>query len=1167
MKSKNFIQALVRTTGFFVLLICLLAIKVFPQSHFLINDAGIELQVAENTFQRLVLKYTVASLEFRPVKTVEGIFAEISINGTGFSEIPGNPRLPVKKELIEIPFGADPEIRILSQHYQEFGLSDLNINSLLVPTQLPVPKCEHEQPCFLLNREVYHLDEYYPESIVSVEILGIMRGTGIGRLCINPVRYNPLQSKIRIYDDLVIEITFKNADIIKTKKAKALTASPFFQSLSHGLLNYRPYSGKDSIAACPVKYVVVADTLFRDILKPFIEWKSRKGFRVIEAYTDDPAVGKTKESIKDYLESLYNTATPEDPPPVFVVFAGDVELIPTYYGTDLNHATDLYYCEYTGDFFPELYYGRLSASTPDQLKSQLDKILQYEQFNLPDPDFLEEVVMVAGMDGSHGYDWCNGQINYGTVNYFNQNHGLVSHTYLYPGSGNQAEGIKQDINNGVAFVNYTAHCSYDGWGNPAFISSEIGVLQNSGKYALFIGNCCSSAAFDQAECFGEALLRADNKGALGYIGATNSTYWDEDYYWAVGVGDISENPPSYLETSLGTYDRIFHDHGEPYDDWFTTTGQMVFAGNLAVTEGSLNSALYYWEVYCLLGDPSLMIYLSQPQEISASYTPIIPLGSNTFSVYTIPYGYVSVFSDGVLHGSCFADHSGFAEVDILPFMSADTVDLVITGQNHKPFFDEVVADNPQSSYVVLKDFSVSDILGNNNGEADYGEEIGLNIELMNIGNTSTLEITGILSTDDTLVNISQHNFQFGSISSGDSVFLKSIFSVKIDGLIEDQHKVLFNLEIQNQNDLDNIWNYSFNIIINAPVLKINGFVVDDENGNGNGRLEAGETAIIRINIANDGHCDAPYTLSTLATSNELLSIHNSIFYLDTLKTGVEKESMFSLTVAPEAITGTVIDLDYSLISGLYYQTREFFPMIGIIQEDFETGNFSRYDWEMNSATPWLVSGSGVFNGLYSAVSGTVQHMESSSIAISFNVTVDDSISFYRKVSSEAGFDKLEFFIDDIRKAEWSGELHWAKVVFAVPQGVHKFKWEYNKDYSSSSGQDRCWIDDIVFPPVSAVVSVEENPVNQMQRHEELTIIPNPCKEKALVRFFLGKASVVSLSIYNSFGQRLSTLVDVKSLNPGKHEFSIKNCNFQPGMYYCVLYTDESKLVTKFIVIE
>ncbi len=60
--------------------------------------------------------------------------------------------------------------------------------------------------------------------------------------------------------------------------------------------------------------------MFQDQLQPFIEWKTQKGFTVIEAYTDDPAVGSTTTSIKAFLQDLYDNATTEDPAPSFVLF-------------------------------------------------------------------------------------------------------------------------------------------------------------------------------------------------------------------------------------------------------------------------------------------------------------------------------------------------------------------------------------------------------------------------------------------------------------------------------------------------------------------------------------------------------------------------------------------------------------------------------------------------------------------------------------------------------------------------------------------------------------------------------------------------------------------------------------------------------------------------------
>ena len=49
-----------------------------------------------------------------------------------------------------------------------------------------------------------------------------------------------------------------------------------------------------------------------------------------------------------------------------------------------------------------MYYGRFSCSNPSNLQAMIDKTLMYDQFTMPDPSYLGEVVMIAGMESGHG---------------------------------------------------------------------------------------------------------------------------------------------------------------------------------------------------------------------------------------------------------------------------------------------------------------------------------------------------------------------------------------------------------------------------------------------------------------------------------------------------------------------------------------------------------------------------------------------------------------------------------------------------------------------------------------------------------------------------------------------------------------------------------------------
>ena len=86
--------------------------------------------------------------------------------------------------------------------------------------------------------------------------------------------------------------------------------------------------------------------------------------------------------------------------------------------------------------------------------------------------------------------------------------------------------------------------------------------------------------------------------------------------------------------------------------------------------------------------------------------------------------------------------------------------------------------------------------------------------------------------------------------------------------------------------------------------------------------------------------------------------------------------------------------------------------------------------------------------------------------ITIDVLANDSIKFFRKVSSESGYDFLKFYIDGYMKAQWSGELGWEQVAFPVTQGTHTFRWIYVKDSYVSSGSDCGWVDLIDFPAMA-----------------------------------------------------------------------------------------------------
>ena len=134
-------------------------------------------------------------------------------------------------------------------------------------------------------------------------------------------------------------------------------------------------------------------------------------------------------------------------------------------------------------------------------------------------------------------------------------------------------------------------------------------------------------------------------------------------------------------------------------------------------------------------------------------------------------------------------------------------------------------------------------------------------------------------------------------------------------------------------------------------------------------------------------------------------------------------------------------------------------------EDFETGDFSQYEWQLSGNSNWTVTDASPYEGLFCAQSGVITHSQATTLELEYEVYAEDVLSFWLKVSSESGYDFLTFYIDDVEIEDWSGEVPWEIFEYTVPVGTHVFKWEYTKDFTVSSGSDACWIDYITFPPM------------------------------------------------------------------------------------------------------
>jgi len=137
------------------------------------------------------------------------------------------------------------------------------------------------------------------------------------------------------------------------------------------------------------------------------------------------------------------------------------------------------------------------------------------------------------------------------------------------------------------------------------------------------------------------------------------------------------------------------------------------------------------------------------------------------------------------------------------------------------------------------------------------------------------------------------------------------------------------------------------------------------------------------------------------------------------------------------------------------------PQMELPNEGFE-GSDIPAGWTTSGDADWFITASASQEGVQSVQSGDIDDSQESILSTSFIENKNIQISFYYKVSSESGFDFLEFYINGIFQNKWSGEIGWLKYqkTYAA-SGVVELKWRYMKDNMLSSGLDCAWIDQVV----------------------------------------------------------------------------------------------------------
>jgi len=342
---------------------------------------------------------------------------------------------------------------------------------------------------------------------------------------------------------------------------------------------------------------------------PYMElfrvFKERQGFRVTMA--TQSVTGNTSTDIRNFIADFYASNSLE-----YVLLIGDVDGaygLPAFsYGPE-NDVSDLPYVLIDGgadDYYPEAFIGRWPVDTAQELAKVISRTIAYAQ----NPDlasgYLEKALIVAGNYSDTGViltpvwtsKWLDGELDdYG--------YSQIDTVYFPPTTG--PEQILESWNAGVGVVNYRGWGDAHGWHFPHFHVGDFdeGSLNNGNKLPIVFSFVCGTGKFDSSidPSFCEALLTQGSinapAGAVAVVApsdlhtrtkfnnALNSKLWD-----ALLEGHVHELGPALLASKFGFIEEFVNELGP---------GEM---------------AEFYYHTYNVMGDPSLPVWLSNPDPIN-----------------------------------------------------------------------------------------------------------------------------------------------------------------------------------------------------------------------------------------------------------------------------------------------------------------------------------------------------------------------------------------------------------------------------------------------------------------------------------------------------------------------------------------------------------------------
>lgn len=1052
----------------------------------------------------------------------------------------GMPELLLAGKSIIIPENSQPTLSVVDADYQ------LVDNFKLIPSKGVILRNTNPEDVPYQFGAAYQRNAFQRESPVQLSGTFYMRDFHGVTIQVSPFDYNPVQQQLKCYRSLTLRVDFNAPFRVQQARKNCAEFNEVYQNF---FLNYE--RSRYTTITESGEILIITPAQFVDAMQPYVNWKIKNGYPTTMVTLEE--VGNSNTAVKNYITTFYNEHNL-----AFVLIVGDGNLFP--YFTKDGEVSDNFYTEIVGnDEVPDIILGKISAEKATHVTTQVNKFIQYEE-NPVETTHFDQFLGIGSSEGP-GED---NEYDYQHIR--NIDNKLQAFTYtsgyeLFEGSqggldasGNPtAANVSTAVNAGVGIITYCGHGSETSWGTTSFSDSHINNLTNYNMLPFIISTACLNGKYVNQTCFAEAWLRATKNGqptgAVSTVMSTMSQPW---------------NPPM-----VGQDEMIRLLTGAENTTVKRTFGGIVFNGLAKMHEvypTTTSQGLQTMRTWVLFGDPTLQVRTATPQALTATHDEQLYTGVNQLQVMSPVEGAKVVLTKGntILAQGFISGDSVVLNFNEL-LIPTDTVHLLVSAFNYVPYQADIpviVNNEPYLTYM-------SHQIDNASGHPSYNESVGVTMQLKNVGGVASSDFSVVVTTDDSYVTMLQSTFGSTGLQPNESMSLSDAIRFKVAPNVPYGHIAHFHIVMTAG---EYVTEQDFSQLLYAPKLAIGNCGVDDSQAGEttNGRIDYGETVTLNIPLQNIGNAKAQFGFVSIENMNDVISFNSEMTQtIPFMAENATNMLNLSVTVNPNIQESAIAQFKLIYTAGFYKAEKTFTMLIGANIEDWETGDFSSYDWNLGTSNQWQITTTHPYEGTYAVRSANIGNNKSSSLKLTMEVTQPDTISFYYYVSCEPGetdwwgqysqYDYLAFYINSTKKDSWDGEVPWTKAAYPLTAGTYTFEWRYVKDNYQTAGEDLAMIDYISLPATvkqpSAVQNYTEEGVN-------ISCYPNPASDYVVISgeqlsgFQQGRADLFNIS-----GQR------IRSVELKDNQTTMNMNDLSSGTYLLMIWNGEKQVKAVKIVKE